>query len=154
MANADDKHMENLIKQLLESDHRVDTAEVDVFVRNGVVYLSGSVGSAAERHAMQANVQSVDDVRGVVDRVSIRGYVKRDDAELAAAVRHAIERNHNIDSRGISVEANDAVIRLQGRLPNESLKKEVEEAVWWVPGVIDVQSSIEVADDAELGDQE
>lgn len=149
MARLDDDRLQESVTRALESDSRIDTASIDVRVRNGIVYLSGSVDNAAQRHAVQRHVQDTADVVSVVDQITVRTTAKRDDAELREAAVRCLDRSESVEARLISVDVQDGAVTLTGRVPDERQKRDAEDVVWWIPGVADVRNGVEVADDAE-----
>ena len=143
MAVPNDRELEELIDKALSRDSRVDRGEIEVRVESGVVYVSGTVDSAAERRAAQEDIESAA-VDRVVDTLTLGNFVERTDEELKAAVQRALARDIAVDSQPISIHAEDGVIVLSGEVSSSAQKYAAEDVAWWTPGVTDVISHLEV----------
>jgi len=64
LALLDDREMVDAIREHLKEDGRIDTAELRIVCRNGVVYLSGVLPSEAEHQIL---IQMLTDVLGLKD---------------------------------------------------------------------------------------
>ena len=71
MVRATDSIVEELARRTLRNDSRVDVSEIQVRVQDGIVYLSGTVDSAAERRAAREDLQSAPEVEQVVDELKL-----------------------------------------------------------------------------------
>jgi osmotically-inducible protein OsmY len=78
----------------------------------GVVTLSGEVGSEAERRITEADVLAVPGVRDAVDDLTIRP--GRDDARSAAAAARVLRDDPWVDDARVQVEARRGTLRLSG----------------------------------------
>jgi hypothetical protein len=74
-------------------DSRVRQTEVGVMVRKGVVTLTGTVDSYAKKLAAQQAAHRVSGVLDVANDIEVRmlGDTSRGDADIARALRHALE---------------------------------------------------------------
>ncbi|MCL5104658.1 MAG: BON domain-containing protein [Armatimonadetes bacterium] len=138
-----DRKVEELVTSVLSKDSRIDFSEIKVKVENGVVYLSGTVDSAAERRAAQEDLESAPPVETVVDQLTLRNFIERTDEELAESVRRALIRDITLDARQIKVEATGGVVTLSGRVESYAQKSAAENVALWTPGVVDVISHLE-----------
>ncbi|MCE5314230.1 MAG: BON domain-containing protein [Armatimonadota bacterium] len=144
MATHRDREMEELVTVVLRRDSRIDLSEISVRVDDGVVYLSGIVDSAAEKKAAQENLQATAGIERIVDQLTLRNYVQKSDEELRHAVKQFLIRDIDVDAQPIDVEACGGVVTLRGRVASYAQKTEAECVAWWIPGVTDVVSHIEV----------
>lgn len=152
MNDLSDADLQRMITSALHSDPRVDLNEIDVRVQQGVVYLSGEVDSAAERHAIQENIRSTGAAGSVVDELTLRNYVERTDEELRAAVKRALIRDKLIDAGSVEVYASDGVITLRGWVSSYAQKVDAESVTWWTPGVLSVVNRLELDGDGDTPD--
>lgn len=149
MNQVTDRETEAAIMRFIESDTRIDGREIDVHVEQGTVYLTGRVDSAAERQAVQEDVEAAGHVEGVINQITLRNYVQRTDQELKEEVRHALMRDASVEIDKIEIMARDGEVTLQGRIDTYAQKNAAEDVVWWTPGVTNVTSHLEVmAEDA------
>ncbi len=154
MGEIADREIEEVTRECLVADSRVDIGEIDVNVRDGVVHLSGKVDSAAERQAILEDIRIVPGVIDTIDQLVLRNYVQRTDAELKEAVKHALARDIAVDAVPVTVEAAEGKVVLRGHVDSYAQKNNAEDVAWWTPGVTDVISHLEVEEDmpADLED--
>lgn len=149
MNQVTDRETEAAIIRFLENDSRVDNREIDVHVEEGTVYLMGRVDSAAERQAVQEDVEAAGHIESIVNQITLRNFVERTDQELKEEVKHALMRDASVNAEQIKIEAKAGEVTLQGPIESYSQKNAVEDVVWWTPGVTNVVSHLEVeAEDA------
>lgn len=132
-----------LILDTLRRDSRVDLNEISVRVEDGVVYVSGTVDSAAERRAVIEDIASVSFER-VVETIVLANFIERTDEELRISVRQALLRDIAVDASPIRVDAAGGRVVLNGTVASYSQKYNAEDVAWWTPGVVDVVSHLEV----------
>ncbi|MCE5197641.1 MAG: BON domain-containing protein [Armatimonadota bacterium] len=144
MVTQGDRDIEERLTRALSKDSRIDLSEITVRVDEGVVYLTGTVDSAAERQAAQEDIYAAASVRQVVDQLRLRNYIERTDEELRESVKQVLVRDIDLDARPISVEASNGVVILSGCVASYAQKSEAETIAWWTPGVTDVVSHLEV----------
>ena len=154
MGEMADREIEELARECIIADSRVDIGEIDVNVRDRIVYLSGKVDSAAERQAITEDISIIPGVIDVVDQLVLRNYVERTDDELREAVKHALARDIAVDASPVTVEAEEGKVVLRGHVDSYAQKNNAEDVAWWTPGVTEVISHLEVEEDipADLKD--
>ena len=93
MTHKTDEQIKHAVTAELRWDNRVEETEIGVAVANGVVTLTGTVSSFAKKLAAQEAVHRVAGVLDVANDIKVKtvGGLMRDDAEIAHAVRHALE---------------------------------------------------------------
>jgi len=145
--SATDAEIQSRIEGVYRGNTRVDPKEVTVKVQDAVVVLTGAVDSAKEKRYARELAEEVEGVKGVNDQLTIKNFVKRPDAELAEAVRHALVRDAFVDGGQIEVYASNGEVRLDGTVPTYAVKKSAEDVTWWTPGVTNVESLLLVTDE-------
>lgn len=153
MARFGDSRVEQLVRNALMNDSRIDLSEIQVRVENGVVYLTGTVDSAAERRAAHEDLMSATEVEQVVDQLQLRNYVERTDEELAHCVRQALMRDIDVDPSSIVIGANNGAVTLSGSVSSYAQKLGAENVAWWTPGVTEVANRLDVAGGIEPPDE-
>lgn len=153
MAEPTDREIKELIKRHLKDDPRIDLSEININVEGGVIYLSGMVDGAAERLAVQEDIEAVIKSPHVVDQIQLANYVQRSDDELRQTVKHSLLRDIMVDAAPISVDARDGVVTLSGIVSSYSQKTTAESIALWTPGVIKVINRIDVDGLAEPSDE-
>lgn len=71
-APLDNAAMEADVRAAIASDHLDQTFSLGVSVDNGIVTLSGTVDSAAQRSSIAASANRVDGVRSVINNLTVR----------------------------------------------------------------------------------
>lgn len=132
-------------------DSRVKQTDIGVMVKEGVVTLTGTVDSYSERLAAQQAAHHASGVLDVVNdlRVAVPGRLQRTDAEIARAIRHALEWNVLVPSDRIHSTVTDGWVMLEGKVKCYRERADAERAVSHLPGVCGVTNKIIVCSPAE-----
>ena len=141
-----DSVLKQQILEELKWDTRVDDAEVDVQVHNGVVILSGAVDSWAKRIAARDAALRVAGVRDVADEIQVRldTPTKVRDADIAEAARHALRWNAMVPDARIKTMVTNGVVTLTGTVDHGSQRDDAARAVGQLAGVCAVSNEIHV----------
>jgi osmotically-inducible protein OsmY len=144
MSQVTDRETEAAILEYIKNDSRVDEDEIEVHVEEGTVYLMGRVDSAAERQAVEEDVQAAAHVEDMIDQITLRNYVERSDQELKEEVKHALMRDPTVDVEQIEIGASNGEVLLRGQIDTYAQKTAIEDIVWWTSGVTNVVSHLAV----------
>lgn len=100
-----DSNLRRDIEQQLEWDPRVNAREIGIAVKDGIVTLSGHVGSYAERWAAQDAVRSIDGVKALANEIEVRlpAGGQRSDTEIAESAMTALHLNISVPVSDIKV---------------------------------------------------
>jgi osmotically-inducible protein OsmY len=141
-----DLTIQDHVQQELRWDSRLDAADIGVVVHDGVVTLSGTVKSFTESKAAQAAALRVTGVRDVANDIHIQmpGSLTRTDADIAQAVRAALESDFTIPSDRIRSTVTDGIVTLLGTVDDWHEVAAAEGAVSNLAGVHDVLSELDV----------
>jgi len=142
------------IEAELDWDSRFDSRQIGVAVKNGVVALSGYVGSYAQKRAAEEAVQSVSGVRAIANDILIElpATARRTDAELAETVLAALHGNVSVPAERIRVFVRDGWITLEGEVVLWFQKSAAEAAVSPLPGVKGISNNIVINAHASIED--
>ena len=160
-----DSEIEADIREGLRWDTLVDDGLISVNVRDGVVYLSGIVGSASERGEaiIHAWVMGVKDVHASDLRVErwardkdLRNdkYVVKFDNEIRDALKDAFLFDPRVMSFNITPEVSDGVVTLRGTVDNLQAKRAARRDARNTVGVVRVINRIKVRPAAPLAGQD
>lgn len=121
----------------LRWDTRVEETDVGVEVDQGLVALTGTVSSYVKKLAAQEAAHRVRGVRDVVNNitVTIPGLTGRTDADIAQAVRRALEWDPLIPEEKIATTVSNGWITLEGAVERWSQREDAEHAVRHLAGV-------------------
>jgi osmotically-inducible protein OsmY len=146
MSMITDADIQDNVQHELRWDSRVDPADIGVAVTDGVVTLTGTVKSFAERTAAQQAALRVAGVRDLANDVLVQvpGHLVRTDADIAQAVRAALEWDVLVPSDLIQITVSEGVVTLMGAVESGQQVADAERAVGNLAGVQDVVSELVV----------
>lgn len=127
-------------------DSRVTASDIGVSVHQGIVTLTGTVATYAERMAAEAAAHRLHGVLDVVNdiEVTVPGGDLSDDTEIAQAVRRALLRDLLVPEDRIQTTVSEGWVRLDGEVDRWNQREEAEEAVGHLRGVRGVTNAIRV----------
>jgi osmotically-inducible protein OsmY len=142
----DDQWIERAVTEELEWAPHVDATHVRVAVRDGVVHLTGRVGSLAEKKAAERTVRHVSGVKGITDDLEVVRPATHmlDDAEIARRAANILAWDAQTAGADIRVEVRDGVVALTGTVAQHYQRAEAEALVQRLAGVIAVENRIAV----------
>ncbi|HUV03705.1 MAG TPA: BON domain-containing protein [Armatimonadota bacterium] len=118
---------------------------VTIGVQNGVVTLTGTVQSLAQKLTIINFARRTVGVRDVVDRLTVVPPQKRADDEIAKSVREALSANlSKQEFAAIAIRVQNAVVILTGILPSSYPKQLATTVTSLAPGVVDIRNDIVV----------
>jgi len=141
------------IKMDVESDSRMKDTDVSVKLENGIVRLTGQVGTIdqAERAAERA-LASVN-VRAVVNELKIIP-AQVSDAKISEAVNVALHKNKAIDAGRVKVTAKSGQVTLSGEVGTWDEQEIAREIASTVPGVTNIDNKTAVVFDSVRTDEQ
>ncbi len=151
------------IEKRLQWDTLVDNALIDVRVDNGKVFLSGVVGSAAEKRRAEWDAR-VDGVEAVDssdlnveswardEKLRKNKYAERSDLEIRDAVQDALRYDPRVYAFNLDVTATGGLVTLRGVVDNIQAKKAAIRDTRNTVGVTGINSLIKVRPVARLDD--
>jgi osmotically-inducible protein OsmY len=115
-----------------------------VLVNDGVVTLNGEVPSLSHKRLAGVLAWWVPGCRDVVNGLEEVPPEEDNDDELSDAARLVLERDLFVNSTKIRVATKDAIVTLEGLVPNPAMKVMAERDAWYVVGVKEVVNNIHV----------
>lgn len=151
MTYKSDQELQSEVMFQLGWDSRIKQTEVGVTAHNGIITLTGKVGSYAKKLAAQ---QAAHRVKGVLDvandiEVHIPGSLSRTDEEIAQAVRHALDWNVLVPAEQIHSTVSNGWVTLEGNVEYYRERTDAERAVSHLPGVRGLTNKILVCQSVE-----
>lgn len=132
------------VRSALDRYPDLEAQRITVTVRNGVVMLSGVVGSYAERANAEAAAWQSTGVADVVNNLAIEPAMTRTDSEIASEVRIDLAHNLDLTRQKVQVEVQGGVVYLRGSVSSLDQKWQADEVAWWTTGVRDVINELSV----------
>lgn len=142
-----DRQIHEAVLQELRWDTQVDETDVGVEVDNGVVTLSGTVGSYAKKMEAQEAAHRVAGVLDVANDIQVKlpGTHAPDDTDIAHAVRRALEWDEFVDHEKITSTVMSGFVTLDGNVPFLINRTHAERAVRNLTGVRGVINKLVVS---------
>ena len=145
VARTDGEILEDVLREFAW-DTRIDERDFDVRVREGVVTLTGEADSLSRKLAAVRAAHRVRGVLDVVDEIEVRPShpLGTTDADLARAVRHALEWDVFVDDKKIRSTVSEGVVVLEGEVDYITEREDAARAVRDLKGVRSVLNRIHV----------
>lgn len=150
-----DKTLRADVLEALDAEPRIDSGKIGVAVEEGVVALSGTLGSFTEKWAAEGAVKAVKGVRGIANelRVDLPGMHVRDDADIAKTIVEVLRWSETLPQT-IQVEVHGGHVTLHGTVDWPYQRKDAIDAIRRLAGVRGIDDDIAIAkrevDPAEL----
>jgi osmotically-inducible protein OsmY len=132
----------------------VDAANIGVAVEDGVVTLTGHVGTYAEKIAAEMAVKRVKGVRALAETLEVRfpGRKQHADDEIAARALDIIEWDALLPSGAIDVKVQKGWVTLSGQVPWHFQRVAAEKAVMKLGGVVGVTNVLSIEPATSISD--
>ena len=139
-----DQEITTDVRAALARDVRIDPTRINVNTVHGVVYLTGTVNTYAQKSCADSDGWTVPGVISVVNDVVVQPIPMRRDEEVAADVRAALAGDPRVDSTNVTASAQNGVVYLRGTVPSSEQKWRAGDDAWWTAGVRDVVNELTV----------
>ncbi|MEE7478685.1 BON domain-containing protein [Methylobacterium hispanicum] len=141
-----DKDLRRAVLDELDFDPSLDAADIGVAVSDGVVTLTGHVGSYAEKVEAENAVRRVKGVRAVAQEIRVRYPAAKqiEDDQIAARALAIIDWSVHLPKEAIQVGVSKGWITLTGTVPWQYQAMGAEAAVRKLSGVVGVANLIRV----------
>ncbi|MDP4003347.1 BON domain-containing protein [Methylobacterium sp. NEAU K] len=149
-----DKFLRQNVIDELDFEPSIDAASIGVAVENGIVILTGHVGSYSERLAAEKAAKTVRGVRGVVEEIKVRfvGEAPPRDEDLARRAVQMLDWSVTVPKNTVQVQVQDGWVTLTGQVEWQYQKEEARAAIKRLSGVTGIINKIEVAPKADAAD--
>ncbi|OAE56865.1 BON domain-containing protein [Achromobacter mucicolens] len=142
-----DSELRDRVQQALAFEPSVDEVHIGVVVENGIVTLTGHVGTFAQKLAAEEAVQRVKGVRGIAQEIEVRmaGDKQLADDQIAARALSIIAWDSTIPGGKVQVAVHKGWVTLSGAVEWFFQREAAEHAVHKLSGVTGVSNLIVVA---------
>ena len=150
----DNKFLRQLIVDELDFDPAVNSTHIGVAVENGIVTLSGHVGSYIERYAAEAAVRRVKGVKAIVEGLTVT-YGPNDktrDEDIAARALNVLSWHASIPKDAIQVKVQNGWVTLSGTVGWQYQKELAESSIRMLSGVVSLSNEIKLKSRVEAQD--
>jgi osmotically-inducible protein OsmY len=138
----DDEQMAAAAVHALQWDAKVPDTEITVSVEDGHIRAEGTVERRYQKLAVDRVLRHLRGARGLTNNIQV--IPKLPISEVKSALEAAFLRSSVIDSKKLSVEAEDSTVTITGDVHSYSEFKEVERIAWAAPGVQRVNNCVTI----------
>lgn len=151
-----DTQLRHDVEAELDWDTRIDSRQIGVAVKNGVVALTGHVDSYLEQRAAEEVAQSVDGVKAIANDIAVElpSQAKRSDAEVAEAAVLALQSNVSVPSGSIKIYVRDGWVTLEGDVTTWHEKNAAEVALTSLHGLKGLSNNLLIRSHPSVNDIE
>jgi osmotically-inducible protein OsmY len=112
-------------------------ADIGVEANDGVITLSGVVGSYLKKSQAEDTAKKIAGVRAVVEKIEVKfnDGDEKSDSEIAVAVLNALKSGQDIPSDNLQVEVENGHVTLAGALQWNHQKEAAQKSVSSVAGI-------------------
>ena len=130
----------------LEYEPSIEAANIGIAENDGIVTLSGHVGSYAEKQAALTAVRRVIGVQAIADEIEVRysSSKKTSDDQIAKRAVDILRWDNLLPSDAIQVLVHNGWVTLSGKVKWHYQRKTAEDDVRKLSGVIGVINKIEI----------
>ena len=141
-----DEDIQADVLEELRWDSRIQSNEIGVTVKDGIVTLTGSVDSYLQQMAAQDAAHRVRTVKAVANDIEVRlpGFAERTDADLANAVLNALKWDAAVPADTLEVTVSQGWVTLKGEVEFGFQKGDAERAIRRLAGIKGVSNQIMV----------
>lgn len=148
------KELQRRVLDELDWEPSVDAARIGVTVGDGVVTLSGSVTTYAERTTAEQATKRLLGVKAVANDIEVRPVFpsQPNDTEIAQAVLRAFEWNVTVPHERIKVRVANGLVTLEGEVTSWYQRQAAERAARNLKGVTGMINLISIRPELKPGD--
>ena len=141
-----DNELQQDVLEELRDDPSVEASQIGVSANQGVVTLSGSVPSYAEKHAAEQAAKRVYGTKAVANEIDVNLPYgsQRTDAEIARTALDTLQWDALVPEEHIQVTVEKGWVTLDGTVDSPAQKSEAETLVRRLKAVTGVTNSIRV----------
>jgi osmotically-inducible protein OsmY len=137
-----DGELRSNVATILDWNPEIDTSDVEVVSREGVVTLKGTVKSYWEKLRAHLSAARVPGVVRVVDEIAVVPSQSYTDQQIADALTRTLERRLGEDISSIQVTVNNGSVTLRGSVTNAAALRSAQEVAEHTSGVAHVRNEL------------
>lgn len=123
-------------------DATIPTGDIDLTVSKGWVTIKGQVPWGYQRLEAERVVQRLAGVKGVSNLLIVKPQAAP--ADITASITRALERQAEVDAKGITVDVHGTTVTLRGRVRSYAEKQAAGGTAWSAPGITVVENQLVV----------
>lgn len=143
-SHRNDGELLKVVQRTLDKCGDVDTAHLQLDVRDGCVVLEGSVDMFWKRSCAEYLAARVPGVSGVENHLVVVPRDSFSDQTIAERIAASILHEATMDVADVHIKVQDGVVTLTGRIPDEALRDQLESPMQQLAGVVGIVDHLEV----------
>jgi osmotically-inducible protein OsmY len=153
--NQDLKLKQDVLAQL-NFEPGVNAAHLGVTAKDGVVTLTGSIPTLAEKVAAVRATERVSGVRGLADEIEVNlpSIHKRNDSDIAQSALDALKWDFLVPRDGVKVKVEKGWVTLEGQVNWEFQRRQAHDTVNNLNGIKGVSNLIKIKPRVQPSDVE
>lgn len=142
----DDITLRQNILDELEFEPSIDAASIGITVDNGIVTLTGHVGSYSQKETAERVVKRVKGVRGIAQEIEVRvfGALETTDEDIARRALNMLDWNVSVPRNAVQVKVQKGWVTLSGKVEWQYQKNAAADSVRELAGVVGVSNMIDI----------
>lgn len=130
----------------LKWDPSLNSTEIGVTVKNGIVTLSGQVNSYTKKVAAEKDARKISGVKAIAEDIQLHVFpsFQKSDSEIAEAVLNALKWNSSVQEEKIKIKVEDGNVQLEGEVEWEYQRTSIKSAIENLTGVKSVMNLITI----------
>lgn len=149
-----DSQIQKDVMEELKWQPLLNSSEIGVAVKNGIVTLSGQVDSYLKKAEAENAVKKVAGVKAIAEdiQIGVAPYYKHTDTDIANAVVNALKWHSGVQNEKIKIKVENGIVRMEGEVISEFQRTSIKSAVQNLAGVkgvinlINLQPAVAPAD--------
>ena len=139
-----DEELARKIENMLRGNDKLESSDIHVNARNGIVTLSGTVETFWGKNMAEDVSGSAKGVVDVINNLSVRLKETVIDRDIERDINNAYKRSMLVDEDRIGVKVDGGVVHLTGVVSNYLIKNEVHNIALYTAGVTDVIDEVTI----------
>jgi osmotically-inducible protein OsmY len=146
MTKIDNTELRRRVLEELDWEPSVDASAIGVAAKDGIVTLTGTVASYAQKRNAERAAKRVSGVKAVAEDLAVKlpGVAERSDTDIAQSVLSGLRFNVSIPYERIQVTVEHGWVTLDGEVEWQFQKSTAENAIKYTMGVKGITNRISV----------
>lgn len=139
-----DSHIQKDVMEELKWQPELNSSEIGVAVKNGVVTLSGLVDTFSKKLAAEKAAKKIAGVKAIAEdiQIGVSPSYNKTDAEIAAAVLNALKWHTAVQDEKVKIKVENGFVTLDGEVDWEYQRNNAKVAIQNLAGVRGVYNLI------------
>lgn len=137
----DDEQLEEAVASVLNEDDAVADHYIDITVKEGVVFLQGTVANILARDRAEMLPRRIKGVRAVINKINVKP-VYKSDIQIKTTVKNRLSEDPHLTDSTLTVSVSHGFVTLSGDAATLAEKKMAARIVKSVAGVVGIKNAI------------